>query len=177
MTNLIIWHSSENSLCIRFAAQLERSIIYHHCIFTKHSSRETEQQKMSLLRLVTVSLARTRPAQNIVVRCLSQEHNDKQFVDKPTPYNRADRQCILCKHKIQLDYRNPRLLSQFVSPLTGKIYDKHITGLCEKQQTVLEVEIRKSRSAMYMPIFYKNPKYNRDPPLFNPDRPQRPNPY
>ena len=132
---------------------------------------------MVLLRLAVAKLARTRPTQTIAVRWLSQEQKDKQFVDKPTPYNKADRQCLLCKHKIQLDYRNPRLLSQFVSPLTGKIYDKHITGLCEKQQTVLEVEIKKSRSAMYMPIFYKNPKYNRDPPLVNADRPQRPNPY
>lgn len=111
------------------------------------------------------------------IRCLSQEHIDKQIVDKPTPYNKADRQCILCKHKIQLDYKNPRLLSQFVSPLNGKIYDKHITGLCEKQQTVLQVEIAKSRRAMFMPYYYRDPRFNKDPELVNASRPQRPNPH
>lgn len=111
------------------------------------------------------------------VRWLTQEQKDKQFVDKPTPYERPDRQCILCKHNIRLDYKNPRLLSQFVSPLNGQIYDKHITGLCEKQQIVLTNEIKKARNAMFMPIFYKHPKYNKDPVLFNPDKPQRPNPH
>lgn len=110
-------------------------------------------------------------------RMISQDNKDKQFVNKPTPYERPKQQCILCKHKIQLDYKNPRLLSQFVSPLNGNIYDKHITGLCELQQTILQREIKKSRLAKLMPIYYKHPKYNRDPKLFNPDRPQRPNPY
>lgn len=111
------------------------------------------------------------------VRWLTQEQKDKQFVDAPTPYQKPKRVCILCKHKIKLDYKNPRLLSQFVSPLNGVIYDKHITGLCETQQKILEQEIRRSRSALLMPIYYKHPKYNKDPPLFNPERPQRPNPY
>lgn len=31
------------------------------------------------------------------------------------PYNREPRKCILCKHKIKLDYKNSRLLQQFVS--------------------------------------------------------------
>ena len=122
-----------------------------------------------------INLLKRRSA--LSVRQLTQEQKDKQLVDKPTPYTRPDRQCILCKNKIDLDYKNPRLLSQFVSPLTGRIYEKHITGLCEAQQIKLIREIRKSRSAMLMPIFYKMPKYNKDPPLFNPDRPQRPNPY
>lgn len=110
-------------------------------------------------------------------RHLTQEQIDKHFVDKPSPYTKPERKCILCKHKIEVDYKNPRLLSQFLSPLNGRIYEKHITGLCEKQQTLVRREIIKSRKAMLMPVFYKNPKYNRDPPLFNIDRPQRPNPY
>lgn len=113
----------------------------------------------------------------ISVRLLTQEQKDKQFVDAPTPYQKPRRQCILCKHRIQVDYKNPRLLSQFVSTLTGDIYDKHITGLCEKQQTALQREIKKSRNCRLMPIFHKDPRFNRDPALFNPDRPQRPNPW
>lgn len=109
--------------------------------------------------------------------CESKQVEDKGFVDKPTPYELPKQQCILCKHKIQLDYKNPRLLSQFVSPLNGMVYDKHITGLCELQQTILQREIKKSRLTYLMPIYYRHPKYNADPKLFNPDRPQRPNPY
>ena len=44
------------------------------------------------------------------------------------PYEADCRQCILCKNKIVVDYKNPRLLSQFVSPFTGKIYESNITG-------------------------------------------------
>lgn len=121
-------------------------------------------------------IAIARPLQ-MVKRYLTDEQKAKQFVDKPTPYERADRKCILCKHKIRLDYKNPRLLSQFISPLNGNPYDKHITGLCEMQQARLELEIKKARSAMFMPFYYRNAKYNRDPSLVNPDKPQRPNPY
>lgn len=102
---------------------------------------------------------------------------DEKYFGQVTPFERPKQQCLLCKHKIELDYKNPRLLSQFVSPMNGKIYDKHITGLCELQQTILQREIKKSRLAKLMPIYYKHPKYNKDPKLFNPERPQRPNPY
>lgn len=111
------------------------------------------------------------------LRWLTQEQKDKQFTDKPTPYEKSKRACILCQNKIQLDYKNPRLLSQFISPLTGEIWDKHITGLCERQQTNLEREIRKSRQSMLMPIYYRNPKYNKDPVICNTNKPQRPNPH
>lgn len=94
-----------------------------------------------------------------------------------SPYKLPPRLCILCKHKIELDYKNPRLLSQFVSPLNGIVYDKHITGLCELQQTILQREVKKSRRAMLMPVHYKHPKYHKDPALFNPGRPQRFNPH
>lgn len=135
---------------------------------------------MTLKFVISSLVARRHPISNIgkpSFRCISQEHRDKQIVDRPTPYEKPKEQCILCKNDIVLDYKNPRLLSQFVSSLNGNVYDKHITGLCEKQQTRLEREVKKSRLAMLMPIFYKHPKYNKDPPLFNPDRPQRPNPW
>ena len=44
------------------------------------------------------------------------------------PYEKEQRQCILCKYEIEVNYKNPRLLSQFVSPFTGKLYDRNITG-------------------------------------------------
>lgn len=102
----------------------------------------------------------------------TQSNKDDQFVQGPNPYTQEKEQCILCKHKIKLDYKNPRLLSQFVSPLTGQVYAKNITGLCLMQQTKLRREVNRSIHAMLMPKFYRNPKFNKDPALFNPERPK-----
>ncbi|MCP9266455.1 putative ribosomal protein S18 [Dirofilaria immitis] len=50
----------------------------------------------------------------------------------------------------------------------------HITGLCDGQQRRLLETIALSRRAGYMPIFVKDPKYLRDPKLFDPLKPIRP---
>jgi small subunit ribosomal protein S18 len=63
------------------------------------------------------------------------------------PFEREKAQCILCQYKIVPDYKNVKLLSQFVSPYTGRIYGRHITRLCATQQARLEKEIIKSQSA------------------------------
>lgn len=63
------------------------------------------------------------------------------------PYEKEKQRCILCKHQITPDYKNVRLLSQFVSRFTGRIYGRHVTGLCKNQQTRLEIEIHKSIKA------------------------------
>ena len=49
-------------------------------------------------------------------------------------------------HKITPNYKNTRLLAQFVSSYTGRVYGKHITGLCTKQQRNVESAITISRS-------------------------------
>jgi len=48
---------------------------------------------------------------------------------------------------IEPDYKNVRLLSQFQSRYTGRIYGRHITGLCKHKQMKLEQEIAKAQSA------------------------------
>lgn len=63
------------------------------------------------------------------------------------PYVKEKVRCLLCKYEIQPDYKNVRLLSQFVSRFTGKIYGRHITGLCKKQQDNVECEIKKAIKA------------------------------
>ncbi|CAJ0606284.1 unnamed protein product [Cylicocyclus nassatus] len=90
------------------------------------------------------------------------------------PYKKEDRKCLLCRTGIELDYKNARLLQQFVSTFSGRVYDRHITGLCDHQQKKLVETIALSRKAGYMPIFVKDPKYTRDPKLFDPLRPIRP---
>lgn len=56
------------------------------------------------------------------------------------PYERPRKICILCKHGIEPNYKNVRLLYQFVSPYTGKVYGRHITGLCKDKQEKMEVQ-------------------------------------
>lgn len=63
------------------------------------------------------------------------------------PFTVTKRKCILCQHGITPDYKNVKLLSQFISPHTGRVYGRHITGLCKDQQDRLENEISKSRFA------------------------------
>ena len=45
------------------------------------------------------------------------------------------------------EFQNVRLLSQFVSPYTGRIYGREITGLCIPMQERLERTIAISRQA------------------------------
>ncbi len=64
----------------------------------------------------------------------------------PNPYERPKKVCILCKHGIEPNYKNIRLLYQFVSPYTGKVYGKHITGLCKDKQEKIEKEMQVAAS-------------------------------
>ncbi|CAD5216618.1 unnamed protein product [Bursaphelenchus xylophilus] len=90
------------------------------------------------------------------------------------PYEKDKEQCILCREKVKLDYKNARLLQQFISSFSGRVYEQHVTGLCDKQYKTLLRTIEISRKAGYMPVFTKDPKYLRDPKLFDPMRPIRP---
>ena len=68
-------------------------------------------------------------------------------------------------------------MTQFVSPFTGRLYDKHITGLCEAQHRAVKKEVQRAQLWGLMSRFYRDPKFNDDPKLFDPTRPSRPNPY
>ena len=49
------------------------------------------------------------------------------------PYAKEPAMCILCPRRYAIpigpDYKNPKLLAQFISPHTGFTYKKNITGL------------------------------------------------
>ncbi|CAG9134789.1 unnamed protein product [Plutella xylostella] len=94
-------------------------------------------------------------------------------VDMQNPFKKEQRQCILCQLKITPDYKNYRLLSQFQSPYSGRIYGRHITGLCKTKQLQVEAEIRKAQNCAYMPYFYKDKTFLKDPKLFDPENPIR----
>ncbi|CAH2012361.1 unnamed protein product [Acanthoscelides obtectus] len=110
---------------------------------------------------------------NLIVRTCSTDKDAPEF-DMENPFEKEKLQCVLCKHKIEADYKNVKLLSQFQSPYTGRIYGKHITGLCTKQQELVEKEIVKAQSAGLMGTYVKDPHFFEDPELFNADKPIRP---
>ncbi|XP_026494537.1 small ribosomal subunit protein bS18m [Vanessa tameamea] len=99
--------------------------------------------------------------------------DDDAPVDIENPFKKEKVQCILCKLNIVPDYKNYRLLSQFQSPYTGRIYGRHITGLCKTKQTLVEAEIRKAQNCGYMPYYYKDKTFLKDPKLFDPENPIR----
>ncbi|KAI2806722.1 28S ribosomal protein S18c, mitochondrial [Blomia tropicalis] len=107
----------------------------------------------------------------------SHTHDDLPDPTMDNPFLKEKRQCILCRYQITADYKNVRLLSQFISPFTGRMYDKHITGLCEKQHRAIRTEISRAIKFGLMSPFYRDPKYGEDPKLFDPTKPGRANPY
>ncbi|XP_055707882.1 28S ribosomal protein S18c, mitochondrial [Phlebotomus papatasi] len=93
------------------------------------------------------------------------------------PFEKPRQECILCRGNIDPDYKNVRLLSQFQSPYTGRIYGRHITGLCKAKQEKVENEITKAQMCGLMPTYKKTNEFLKDPPLFDPERPIRPHKY
>ncbi|XP_035751441.1 28S ribosomal protein S18c, mitochondrial isoform X3 [Egretta garzetta] len=63
-------------------------------------------------------------------------------IQMENPYKDPPKRCILCG--INVDYKNVQLLSQFVSPHTGCIYGRHITGLCDKKQKEITKAIKRA---------------------------------
>ena len=104
-------------------------------------------------------------------------------VEMEDPYAPPPSRCILCPDKYEPghaptpSYLNPKLLSQFTSPHTGKVYEKHITGLCSKMQSIVETEVNRSIAAGLMSSRVKSPDYLQDHQLCNAARPFMPNPY
>ncbi|NWW44872.1 RT18C protein, partial [Pedionomus torquatus] len=114
-----------------------------------------------------------------------------QPIEMENPYKEPPKRCVLCG--INVDYKNVQLLSQFVSPYTGRIYGRHITGLCNKKQKEITKAIKrahvlgkygyalefKSRllsylimppsylSTGFMPVMFKNPSFLTDPKICN----------
>lgn len=99
---------------------------------------------------------------------------DSPKFDMENPFEKEKPICILCKHKVPVDYKNVKLLSQFQSRYTGRIYGKHITGLCDKQQKLVEGEIMKAQNAGLMATYLKEPCFAEDPQLFDVEKPIRP---
>lgn len=57
-------------------------------------------------------------------KCQDIEDEDSVARMKNNPYKRPPRKCFLCEKKIELNYKNARLLQQFVSSFSGRVYDR-----------------------------------------------------
>ncbi|XP_059398216.1 small ribosomal subunit protein bS18m-like [Carassius carassius] len=79
------------------------------------------------------------------------------------PYKTPLKTCVLCN--ITVDFRNVQLLSQFISPHTGRIYGRHITGLCGRKQKEVSKAIKQARSIGFMSVTLKDPQFIKDPDI------------
>ncbi|XP_023409075.1 small ribosomal subunit protein bS18m isoform X2 [Loxodonta africana] len=105
--------------------------------------------KKKLTHLVTAAVCLTGSGTHSVLwrRACSEYKQTTSNEDLPipmeNPYKEPLKKCLLCgKH---VDYKNVQLLSQFISPFTGCIYGRHITGLCGKKQKEITKAIKRAQ--------------------------------
>uniref|UniRef100_A0A8C8ZZT8 Small ribosomal subunit protein bS18m n=1 Tax=Prolemur simus TaxID=1328070 RepID=A0A8C8ZZT8_PROSS len=72
-----------------------------------------------------------------------------------------------CSQYEQVTSNEDMLLSQFISPFTGCIYGRHITGLCGKKQKEITKAIKRAQILGFMPVTYKDPAFLKDPKVCN----------
>ncbi|KAG7499415.1 28S ribosomal protein S18c, mitochondrial [Solea senegalensis] len=93
------------------------------------------------------------------------QRKDDVLVKMDNPFKEPPKGCALCN--VEVDFKNTQLLSQFVSPHTGRIYSRHITGLCGIKQKQVSKAIKKAQSMGFMSVTHKHPQFMRDPTIFN----------
>ncbi|MCJ8740906.1 hypothetical protein PDJAM_G00064430 [Pangasius djambal] len=123
---------------------------------------------LSNYRVFQTALSKHGILPNISVQCLrslSTTQQEDQLKDVPikmeNPYKQPQKGCILCN--VPVDYKNIQLLSQFISPHTGRIYGRHITGLCGHKQREVTKAIKRARSMGFMSVTLKDPQFIKDP--------------
>ncbi|XP_075148888.1 mitochondrial ribosomal protein S18C [Haematobia irritans] len=129
------------------------------------------------LRLLSISAVKHNAPAASSANTSSITPNADEPIDILNPFEKARKTCILCKHNITPDYKNVKLLSQFQSPYTGRIYGRHITGLCKQKQTEVEKAIKRAQQCALMPTYHKDLEFMKDPKLFDPEKPVRPHKY
>jgi small subunit ribosomal protein S18 len=68
-------------------------------------------------------------------------------------YFRRKKVCKFCVEKIDaVDYKDYRLLGQFVSAESGKIVPRRLTGVCTPHQRRLSVAIKLARNIALLPF-------------------------
>ncbi|XP_039701564.1 small ribosomal subunit protein bS18m isoform X1 [Pteropus medius] len=126
--------------------------------------------RRKLIHFVTAAVCLPNPGtQAVLWRSCSQykqvASNEDLPVPMENPYKEPLKKCVLCGKRV--DYKNVQLLSQFISPFTGCIYGRHITGLCGKKQKEITKAIKRAQIMGFMPVTYKDPVYLKDPKVCN----------
>ena len=126
--------------------------------------------KRKFTRFPAAFVCLTNPGTHAVLwRSCSQYKQVTSNEDLPIPmentYKEPLKKCILCEKCV--DYKNVQLLSQFISPFTGCIYGRHITGPCGKKQKEITKAIKRIQMLGFMPVTYKDPTYHKDPKVCN----------
>ncbi|XP_035523663.1 28S ribosomal protein S18c, mitochondrial [Morone saxatilis] len=102
------------------------------------------------------------PRGNTSFRSLTETNNHRaELVEMDNPFREPQKGCILCS--VPVDYKNIQLLTQFISPHTGRIYGRHITGLCGRKQKEVSRAIKKAQSIGFMSVTHKHPQLMKDP--------------
>ncbi|KAM9801244.1 small ribosomal subunit protein bS18m [Neosynchiropus ocellatus] len=94
-------------------------------------------------------------------RSLAVAREPTLLVQMENPYTEPERRCVLCH--VTVDFKNTQLLSQFISPHTGRIYGRHVTGLCGRKQKEVSKAIKKAHSMGFMSVTHKHPQLMKDP--------------
>ncbi|KAL5011868.1 hypothetical protein ScPMuIL_010419 [Solemya velum] len=69
--------------------------------------------------------------------------------------------CPICRDEyLIVNFKNIRLLEQFISPYTGELMPTKRTGVCQKQQKNLRVEIAKAQDSGYIQTTIPFREYN-----------------
>ncbi|KAF6131568.1 mitochondrial ribosomal protein S18C [Phyllostomus discolor] len=104
--------------------------------------------RKKLTHFLTVAVSLPNPGTHAVLwrRCSQYQQvtsNEDLPVPMENPYKEPLKKCILCGKRV--DYKNVQLLSQFISPFTGCIHGRHITGLCGKKQKEITKAIKRAQ--------------------------------
>ena len=83
-------------------------------------------------------------------------------------YDQLNRQgcterCVLCN--VPISWKNTQLLSQFISPWSGRIYERGVTNLCDKAYWKVKDEILRAQDNGLLGRNYRPSEFNSDPNL------------
>ncbi len=74
----------------------------------------------------------------------------KTFKKRFSKTNRPKRKCRFCKTRITIDYKNGRMLQNFVGD-SARILPSAITGTCARHQRALTTAIKRARQIALLP--------------------------
>nr|XP_040026211.1 28S ribosomal protein S18c, mitochondrial isoform X1 [Gasterosteus aculeatus aculeatus] len=114
-----------------------------------------------LKRIHSVLLQHGNTRSLTVTSHVVQHKDDTKLLKMENPYKEPQTGCLLCN--VTVDFKNTQLLSQFVSPHTGRTYGRHITGLCGRKQKEVSKAIKKAHSMGFMSVTHKHPQFMKDP--------------